>query len=105
MLLYAVIMFCVAALFMLLGAAIYRGRTDLIHAYHQRRVSDKAAYGKAFGRALFAAAMAPLFSGVCALLGDTGRMAVIAVAVLFIGMGIGAGRIAAVQRKYNGGLF
>lgn len=105
MLLYAGIMFLAAAILMLFGIAIYRGRTDLIHAYHQRRVSDRAAYGRAFGKALSAAAMAPLLSGICALSGASDRMAVVAVAILITGMGIGTGLIAAVQRKYNGGVF
>ncbi len=34
MLLYSIIMFLVAALFTVLGIAIYKGKTDLIHDYH-----------------------------------------------------------------------
>ena len=35
MLLYSIIMFLVATLFTVLGIAIYKGKTDLIHDYHQ----------------------------------------------------------------------
>ena len=62
-------------------------------------------YGKAFGKALFGVAVAPLFSGIVGLLGDSEVIAIIAVAVLMIGIGIGIGFIVAVQKKYNKGIF
>ena len=102
---YAVIMLLIAVLLAALGIAVYRGRTELIHRYHQTKVTDKAAYGKAFGRALLAVAAAPLFSGIIGLLGDSAGIALLAAAVLVIGTGIGIGRIASVQKKYNGGMF
>ena len=102
MLLYSVIMFLTGALFAGLSIAIYRGKTDLIHDYHQTRVTDQAAYGKAFGKALFVITSALLLSGITAL-ADHG--AVPAVAVLIVGLMIGVGCIVAVQRKYNQGVF
>ncbi len=103
MLLYAIIMLLAAGLFAGLGVAVYRGRTDLIHSYHQTQVKDKAAYGKAFGKTLFVFAAAMLLSGVIALLDTTA--AGNAVAVLLCGLVIGTVYIVAVQRKYNGGVF
>ena len=44
MLVYSIIMFLVSALFTVLGIAIYKGKTDLIHDYHQTKVTDKSAY-------------------------------------------------------------
>ena len=105
MLLYSVMMFLTAALFILLSIAIYKGKTNLIHSYHQTKVTDKSAYGKAFGKAFFGVAMAPLASGIVGLLGDSEVIAIIAVAVLMIGIGIGIGFIVAVQKKYNKGVF
>lgn len=102
---YAVIMLLIAVLLAALGIAVYRGRTELIHRYHQTKVTDKAAYGKAFGRALLAVAAAPLFSGIIGLLGSSDGMALLAAAVLAVGTGIGMGCIAAVQKKYNNGIF
>lgn len=90
---------------MLLGIEIYKGKTNLIHSYHQTKVTDKTAYGKAFGKALFVVAMAPLLSGIIGLLGDSDVIAITAVAVLLIGIGIGIGFIVAVQKKYNNGIF
>jgi len=105
MLIYSIIMFFVAALFLLLSVAIYKGKTDLIHSYHQTKVADKAAYGKAFGKALSVIAAALLLSGVISLLGDSEIIAMLAVAVLIIGIGIGTGCIVAVQKKHNKGIF
>ena len=101
---YAVIMLLIAVLLAALGIAVYRGRTELIHRYHQTKVTDKAAYGKAFGRALLAVA-APLLSGIIGLLGGSDGMALLSAAVLAVGTGIGMGCIAAVQKKYNNGMF
>ena len=103
MLLYAIIMLLAAGLFAGLGVAVYKGRTDLIHSYHQAQVKDKAAYGKAFGKALLVFAVAMLLSGVIALLDTTA--AGNAVAVLLVGMGAGIVCLIIVQRKHNGGVF
>ncbi len=102
---YSIIMFLTAVLLILLSVAIYRGKTNLIHSYHQTKVEDKTAYGKAFGKALFVVAMAPLLSGFIGLLGDSDLIAIISVATLIIGIIIGIGLIVAVQKKYNKGIF
>ena len=102
MLVYAIIMFLVAAAFAAMGIAIYRGKTDLIHDYHQTKVTDKSAYGKAFGKAMFVIAAALLLSGIIGLFDS---FAMIAVAVLIAGLAVGIGCIVAVQRKYNKGIF
>ena len=102
MLAYSIIMFLVAMILMWMGIAIYRGKTDLIHDYHQTKVADKAAYGKAFGKAMFVIATALLLSGIIGLF-DT--LIILADAVLIIGLVIGIVCIVAVQRKYNKGVF
>ena len=105
MVLYSIILFLVAIPMVCCSIAIYRGNTDLIHDYHQNKVRDKAAYGRAFGKAMFTLSLALLLSGIIALLGDPDTMAWIAVAVLLIGLLIGIGRIMTVQKKYNNGVF
>lgn len=102
MLIYSIIMFITSAVFLGLSIAIYRGRTDLIHDYHQTKVTDQATYGKAFGKALLVIAGTMLLSGI---IGLSERFTVLAVAVLMIGLCIGIGCIVAVQRKYNKGVF
>ena len=103
--LYSIIMFVVGLLFVGLSIAIYKGKTNLIHDYHQTNVTDKAAYGKAFGKAMLVIAIAMLFSGIVSLLDDSEITTIIAVAVLIIGLIIGFVCIAAVQKKYNNGIF
>ena len=105
MLLYSIIMFLAAVPMIKISIAIYKGKTDLIHDYHQTKVTDKAAYGKAFGKAMFVVSAALLLSGIISLFGISDTMAIIAVAVLFIGLFIGIAWIIAVQIKYNKGVF
>ena len=90
---------------LLISVAIYRGKTDLIHDYHQTNVTDKAAYGRAFGKALLAVSSSILLSGIIGLCGTSETIARIAVAVLFGGLTVGIAWIFAVQKKYNNGMF
>ena len=102
MLVYSIIMFLVSALFTVLGIAIYKGKTDLIHDYHQTKVTDKSAYGKAFGKAMLLIATVMLLSGIIGLFE---KLLILAVAILIIGFALGIGCIVAVQKKYNKGVF
>ena len=100
--LYSIIMFLVAVLFTILGIAIYKGKTDLIHDYHQTEVTNKSAYGKAFGKAMLVIATVMLLSGIIGLFKN---LLMLAVAILIIGLVVGIGCIVAVQKKYNKGVF
>ena len=91
-------MFLVATLFTVLGIAIYKGKTDLIHDYHQTKVTNKSAYGKAFGKAMLVIATVMLLSGIIGLFKN---LIMLAVAILVIGLVVGIGCIVAVQIKYN----
>ncbi|MBE6548748.1 MAG: DUF3784 domain-containing protein [Ruminococcaceae bacterium] len=102
MLVYSIIMFLVSALFTVLGIAIYKGKTDLIHDYHQTKVTDKSAYGKAFGKVMLVIAAVMLLSGIIGLFEN---LLMLAVAILIIGLVVGIGCIVAVQKKYNKGVF
>ena len=102
MLVYSIIMFLVAVLFTVLGIAIYKGKTDLIHDYHQTKVTDNSAYGKAFGKAMLLIATVMLLSGIIGLFE---KLLILAVAILIIGFVLGIGCIVAVQKKYNKGVF
>lgn len=88
-----------------ISIAIYKGKTDLIHDYHQTKVTDKAAYGRAFGKAMLVVSSTLLLSGIIGLFGASETVAMIAVAVLFVGLIIGIAWIIAVQIKYNRGVF
>ena len=103
MVVYCVVMFAVAVLFSVFSILIYKGKTDLIHGYHQTKVTDKSAYGKAFGKAMAVMAGAMALSGIVALFGESAMWG--AVAVLLGGLAIGIVAIIQVQKKYNGGVF
>ena len=105
MVLYSIIMFLVAIPMFRISMAIYKGKTSLIHDYHQAKVTDRLAYGKAFGKSMFIVSTALLLSGIAGLLSDSEAIAAFAVAILFIGLLIGIARIIAVQKKYNNGIF
>ena len=105
MILYSLIMFLAAIPMFKVSVAIYKGRIDLIHDYHQTRVTDKAAYGRAFGRAMLVVSSSLLLSGIIGLFSITDSIATIAVVALFVGLFIGIALIVAVQIKYNKGIF
>ena len=103
MMLYALIMFIVAFVFAVIAVGIYRGKTEWIHDYHRRNVTDETGYGKAFGKALAVFPATMVFSGVINLLGETVMWG--AVLVLVIGLIVGIYAIVRVQKQYNGGIF
>lgn len=100
---YSIIMFIIAALFLALGIAVYRGNTKLIHDYHQTNVkeTDRRAYGKAFAAGMFAICATLLLSGMMALIGQK----IVSLTVLFLGLIVSIVILAKVQKKYNGGIF
>ena len=100
---YFIIMLVLATVFAVLGAMIYKGRTNLIHDYHQTRIAeeDKANYGKEFSAGLFAIAAGMLLSGIAELLNASKISVVILIAGIVIGIVING----KVQKKYNGGMF
>ena len=105
MVVYAIVMFATAALFAVLAVLIFRGKTDLIHDYHQKKVKDRAAYGKAFGKALAVFPVTMALSGAVSLLGEAPLIVGVAVGILIAGFAVGMGLILGVQKKHNGGLF
>ncbi len=105
MLLYSIILFAVFILLIVLSILIYQGKTNLIHDYHQTKVKDKTAYGKAFGKALSVMAFACFISGIIGLFGDSKAVGMSAIITLIIGFVLGLCCIVAVQQKYNKGIF
>ncbi len=103
MIAYAVILLLTALLFAVVAVLLFKGKTGLIHDYHQTGVKDKRAYGKAFGKAMGMMAGAMALSGVIALFGEVALWG--AIAVLVIGLVIGIFAMVRVQEKYNGGVF
>ena len=96
-------MFVMASAFLYLGIQIFRGKTDLIHDYHQKKVKDKAAYGKDFAKATFVMTLGFFASGIVGLLGEA--QAIKAVVLMVAGILAGLVCIFAVQKKHNKGIF
>lgn len=87
------------------GHPDYRGKTELIHEYHRKKVKpeDEKAYGQAFAKGLFVISAALIVSGMIALFAASGMAA--ALVVLFAGLFAAFFVLWRVQRRYNGGVF
>ncbi len=97
----SIMMFAVALLMIIIGWFVYKGKTELIHSYHQTRVKDKKAYGMAMGKALMGMAIPLIITGVIGLF----TTSVLVTVILIIGLTISFIAIFRVQKKYNGGMF
>ena len=107
MLLYALIMFGCAALFLALGIAIRRGHTGLIHDYHQTHIPKEnlPAYGRAFSWGMFSMSLTLLLTGVIPLFGESKALMTLSTCVMMVGFVISFVILAKAQKKYNGGFF
>lgn len=107
MIIYTIIMFVVAMVFLLFGIAIHKGNTKLIHDYHQTKVteSQKKEYGKAFSKGIFGMTISLILSGSVALLGDNASILGVVTSILVIGFVISLIILLRVQREFNQGLF
>ena len=105
MIAYSIIMFVIAAFFLIVGIAIYKGNTKLIHDYHQTHVkeSERKEYGRAFSKGMFAICTTLIISGMIALFGKDGAVVTASLMVLFAGLIVSIVILAKVQKKYNGG--
>ena len=101
MIAFSIFMFAVALLMIILGWLIYRGKTELIHSYHQTKVKNKKAYGKAMGKALMGLGIPLIVAGVVGLF----TTSVLVTVILVVGFIISFISIFKVQKKYNGGMF
>ena len=107
MIVYSIIMFLTAILFLAIGIAVYRGNTKLIHDYHQTNVkeSQRREYGRAFAKGMFAICATLLISGIVALFGKEGSSVAVSCIVLAAGLTVSIMILVRVQKKYNGGVF
>jgi len=103
----AIIMLLIAIIFWIMGIQIYRGKTDLIHDYHQTRVKDKINYGKAMGKAIIGIGTVIFISGLIALVPNLSEDTMISslLSVFCVGFIICMIWIYKIQKKYNGGVF
>ena len=107
MIIYSVIMFMAAILFLAIGISVYRGNTKLIHDYHQTNIkeSQQQEYGRAFAKGMFIISAALLISGIIALFGEGDLILAVSLVVLSVGLIVSIAVLVKVQKKYNGRLF
>ena len=105
MIAYSILMFVIAAFFLVVGIAIYKGNTKLIHDYHQTHVkeSERKEYGRAFAKGMFTICATLIISGMIALFGEEGAIVAASLIVLLSGIIVSFVILAKVQKKYNGG--
>ncbi|MBR4657033.1 MAG: DUF3784 domain-containing protein [Oscillospiraceae bacterium] len=105
MIAYSILMFVIAVFFLIMGIAIYKGNTKLIHDYHQTHVkeSQRQEYGRAFAKGMFTITATLLISGIIGLFGKDGSVIAYSLGVFCAGFVISIIIIAIVQKKYNGG--
>ena len=105
MIAYSVFMFVIAAFFLIVGIAIYKGNTKLIHDYHQTHVkeSERQEYGRALAKGMFTICATLIISGIIALFGEEGAIVAASLIVLFACLIVSFAILAIVQQKYNGG--
>ena len=107
MIAYSMIMFSAAVLFLVLGIAVYKGNTKLIHDYHQTNIeeTDRTEYGRAFAKGMFAICATLFTSGIIALFSKGASILTVSLIVLSAGLIASILVIVKVQKKYNGGMF
>lgn len=101
MIVYSIIMFVMAVIMIAVGVLVYSGKTELIHDYHQTRVTDKKAYGEAMGKALTGISIPLIITAVIALFSTSA----LPILVLVLGLILSFIPLFIVQKKYNGGIF
>ena len=104
-LLFTLIVFAVSMVLIIFGISVYRGKTNLIHDYHQTKVKDKKKYGRAFGKVLCGGGSLLLISAIIPLIINSDKGINIAVLVFFIGLFVLLILLFRVQKQYNGGVF
>lgn len=102
---YSFVMLLAGAALTAVGASVCRGKTELIHSYHQKRVTDKSAYGRAMGRGLIVMGVFFSASGVFPLFFRGERVMQWAMCALAAGLAAGLVLIIRAQIKYNKGIF
>lgn len=104
MVMYAIIMFLLGILYLILGNKIFHGKTNLIHDYHQKnvKVQDKEAYGRAFSKGMYGIAVSSIASGLVSLFN---RSTIICASILILCFIISIVIIIKAQKKYNGSIF
>lgn len=104
MIVYSMILFAAAVLFLVMGIELCRGNTKLIHDYHQTNIkeSEQKNYCRGIAKGMFVIFAALLISGILALFGKESPLLTVSYIVLGVGIIISIIIFVTAQRKYNG---
>ena len=103
MLFYAITFYLVGLLLLVLGIAIWNGKTELLHDYHRRNVTDHKNYGKAMGKAVSGMGISACLGATLSFLGEEWLW--LSIGVFFVGFMAMFVVAYFIQKKYNGGMF
>lgn len=87
------------------GIAVLNGKTDIIHEYHCKNVSDLKNYGKAMGKALIGMGAGSAIAVAVAAIWRTSIAIIIASVIFAVTMLAAFMVVEAIEKKYNGGMY
>lgn len=87
------------------GIAVLNGKTDIIHEYHRKNVSDLKSYGKAIGKTLIGMGAGSAIAVAVTALWRTAIAIIIGSVVFAVTMLAAFMVVEAIEKKYNGGMF
>ena len=103
MVIFATTFYIIGLLLLATGIAVYKGKTELIHYYHQKNVVDHVGYGKAMGKPL---AVMGISGIICATMSFFGELwLTVGIAVFVVGIIAMLIVCLIVTKKYNGKIF
>ena len=105
MIFFAIVFYLVGVLLIIVGGAIWKGKTGLIHEYHRRNVTDHRNYGRAMGKVIGGMGLSSCLCATLSFFGEAETGMIIGTIVFFIGFIVMFVCAIFVQRKYNGGMF
>ena len=82
---YSILMFCFSGAILIYAGLIAPGNVELIRNYWAVKMKDRKAYARQFAKLLALTALAPLLSGIVALICGPDRLPLLPVVVLIVG--------------------
>ena len=100
---FSVILIAASLLIAGVGTAVFKGRTGLIHDYHQEKVSEenRPAYGRAIGRGLLCMAVVLFVGGLLPLICEAEWILKTIRATFIFGILLSVLLLVMAQKKYN----
>ena len=97
------VLIAVSLLIAVIGVTVYRGRTGLIHDYHQEKVKEenRLSYGRAVGRGLLCMAAVLFVGGLLPLFSEAEWILKTVRGIVIFGILLSVLLLIMAQKKYN----